>query len=209
MAEERKEGVQSFHARERDYVMDAAHGMFQRAWWAIAFRGLLAIVLGLLILTWPGQTLSILLAMLGVYLFLDGVFALVATFHAARDERSWWPYLLEGLLSIGVGILVFARPAAAALALLLLIAIRCVVAGAVEISSATALKRATGSSQWALWIGGLASILFGVLLVIRPFAGISALIWLAGIYCIVFGVMATITAFRVRGTVERTAARLT
>jgi uncharacterized membrane protein HdeD (DUF308 family) len=209
MAEERREGGFETLRRERDFVMDAAHGMFQRAWWAIAFRGLLAIVLGLLILTWPGETLSILLAMLGIYLFLDGVFALVATFHAARDERSWWPYLLEGLLSIGVGILVFARPAAAALGLLLLIAIRCVVAGAVEISSATALKRATGTTHWALWLGGLASILFGILLVVRPFAGIQALIWLAGIYCIVFGIMATITAFRVRGAVERTAARLT
>jgi uncharacterized membrane protein HdeD (DUF308 family) len=209
MAEERRPGFEGVVARDKDFMLNAVQGVFQRAWWAIAFRGLLAIVLGLLILTWPGQTLSILLAMLGVYLFLDGVFALVATFHAARDERSWWPYLLESLLSIGIGILVFARPTAAALALLLLIAVRSVVTGGVEISSATALKRATGSSQWALWLGGLASIAFGILIVIRPFAGLAALVWLAGIYCLVFGVMATITAFRVRGIAERTVANLT
>lgn len=210
MAEERFEGTGAARIREeRELMLGAAHGLFQRAWWAIAFRGLLAIVLGLLILTWPGQSLAILLAMLGIYLFFDGVFALVATFHAARDERSWWPYLLEGLLSIGIGILVFARPMAAALAVLLLISVRSVVTGAVEISSAVALRRTTGASHWALWLGGLAAIAFGILLVIRPFAGVAALVWLAGIYCIVFGIMATITAFQVRGRVERHVARLT
>ena len=209
MAEQRQDvyGAASERLREdRELMLGAAHGLFKRAWWAIAFRGLLAIVLGVLILTWPGATLAILLAILGVYMFLDGVFALVATFHAAQDKRSWWPYLLEGLLSIGIGILVFAHPAIAALGFLLLIAVRSVMTGAVEISSASALKRATGSSQWALWLGGLAAIAFGILLVIRPFAGLAALIWLAGIYCIVFGIMATITAFQARGLAERTVA---
>jgi len=209
MADERREGFEAVRARERDDVLGAAHELFRRGWGALAFRGLLGIVLGILILTWPGETLSILLAMLGIYCFLDGVFALVATFHAAHDHRTWWPYLLEGLLSIGIGILVFARPTVAALALLILIAVRSVVTGAVEISSATALKRATGSSQWALWIGGLAAILFGILLVVRPFAGLAALVWLAGIYCLIFGVMTTISAFSMRGRAERTVARLT
>jgi uncharacterized membrane protein HdeD (DUF308 family) len=189
-------------------MQDAAHALFNRAWWAIAFRGLLGIVIGLLVLTWPGASLAVILAMLGIYLFFDGIFALVATFHAAQDKRTWWPYLLEGLLSIGVGILTFSRPTVVALALLLLISVRCLITGGVELSSASALHKATGESQWALWLGGLASIAFGILLVIRPFAGIAALVWLVGIYALVFGVMALITAFRVRGSVERTLARV-
>jgi uncharacterized membrane protein HdeD (DUF308 family) len=204
--EERKPVYEDVRTQARDSLMYAAHGMFQRAWWAIALRGLLAIVLGVLILSWPGETLAILLALLGIYCFFDGVFALVATFQAAHEQRQWWPYLLEGLLSIAIGILVFARPAAAALALVLLIAIRCIVTGAVEISSASALRRTTGSSHWALWLGGLASLVFGVLILFRPFAGLSVLLWLAGIYCIVFGVMVIITAFGVRGRAERAVA---
>src|SRR5215471_2791020 len=151
MVEERREGFAAQLKAERSDVTQAVHDMFGRAWWAIAFRGLLGIVLGLLILSWPGQSLAVFLAMFGVYMFLDGIFDLVATFHAAQDERSWWPYLLEGLLSIGIGILVFARPTIAALGLLFLISIRCLVTGGVEISSAVALRRSTGKSQWALW----------------------------------------------------------
>jgi uncharacterized membrane protein HdeD (DUF308 family) len=184
-------------------IHEAAGDLFRRAWWAIAFRGLLAIVLGIVMLTWPGVTLAIFIAMLGIYLFFDGIFALVATFHAAREGQSWWPYLLEGLVSIGVGILAFARPTAVAVLLLILVAVRALIVGVTEISTGVSVRRATGHSAWFMWLAGVASLIFGVLLLARPGAGILALVWIAGIYTIVFGVMLDAEAFRLRG-VQRT-----
>jgi len=192
----------------RDVLNGAARGLFQRTWWAIALRGLLGIVLGVVLLRMPGVGLAAFLATLGVYFFLDGILALIATFHAAHDKRSWWPYLLSGIVSIGVGILVFARPAVAALGVLLLISVRCMVTGVVEISTAVALHRSSGSSQWALWLAGLASIVFGGLLLARPAAGIVSLVWLAGIYCLFFGITATITAFQTRSLGKRVLAHM-
>jgi uncharacterized membrane protein HdeD (DUF308 family) len=202
MAEPRgSDGSTIIDVRER--VFGVAHGMFRRAWWAIALRGLLAIVLGVVILTRPAMSLAVLLVAVGAYLFLDGLLALVATFHAAREDRSWWPYLLQGLVGVAAGMLVFAEPVAAALVLLLLIAVRSVITGIVEIGSAVSLKRDTGSREWALWIAGIASIAFGLLLVWVPAAGILTLVWLIGIYALVFGIDLTIVAFRTRALAAR------
>ena len=105
------------------------------AWWAIALRGLAAIVLGIVILTAPRPTFALLVGLLGIYFFVDGLFSLVATFHAGAQGQNWWPYLLEGLLSIGVGLLAFARPGITAFLLLALVGIRSIVVGVAEIAT--------------------------------------------------------------------------
>jgi uncharacterized membrane protein HdeD (DUF308 family) len=192
-----------------ELVDTTAGHLFQRAWWAIAFRGLLAIVLGIVMLTWPGITLSVFIAVLGIYVFFDGLFALVATFHAAHEGRTWWPYLLEGLVSIGVGILAFARPTAVALLLLVLIAVRSIIVGVAEIGTGVSVRKATGRSTWLLWLGGLASVAFGLLLLFYPAAGLLSLVWIAGIYAIVFGILLDAEAFRLKGVVRELAPRTT
>jgi uncharacterized membrane protein HdeD (DUF308 family) len=201
--EEQREGRYARATAPLHDVLTSADDLFKRAWWAIAFRGVLAIVLGILMLAWPGITLSVFVALLGVYMFFDGIFALVATFHAGQQGRSWWPYLLEGILSIGVGLLAFARPSAMALAVLILIAVRSIIVGVVEIGTGVSVRRATTTSPWLLWLGGLASIAFGVLLLVKPGPGLLALVWIAGIYMIVFGLMLDTEAFRLRSVRER------
>lgn len=177
--------------------------LFHRAWWAMALRGLAAIVLGVVIISRPGATLRVLLAMVGLYVFVDGVLTLVTAFHAARERRSWWPYVLEGVLSVGIGLYVLARPATAAFMLLILIAARAIVVGVVEIGTGLAVRRTTGSSAWMLWLGGLASVAFGLLLFASPGFGTLTLIWMIGVYTIAFGLMLDADAFRLRGLRHR------
>jgi len=173
--------------------------LFHRAWWAIVLRGLLGVVVGILALSWPVATFAVLLVLLGAYFFIDGVLALVATFHAAGEHRTWWPYLLEGLLSLAVGLLAFTRPLAVAFAVIILVAIRCFVTGFAEIGTAISLKREIGKSEWWLWLAGLVSIAFGVLILARPAAGALTLVWLIGAYAILFGIFEIVAAFRLKG----------
>lgn len=175
----------------------------RRAWWAIAFRGMLAILIGIVAMTWPQLTLAVLLVLLGTYLVLDGVFAVIAAFQATHEGRSWAPYLLEGLLSIVVGVLAFTRPATVAVFILLLIAFRSVITGFVTIATGIWLRRETGNSEWLMWLAGLASVAFGLILLARPGLGIATLLWVVGLYTIIFGIIEIIAAFRLKGAVGR------
>jgi uncharacterized membrane protein HdeD (DUF308 family) len=175
-----------------------AGNLFKRAWWAMALRGLFAILLGIAIISSPGRSLRVFISMLGIYLFLDGLFTLAATFSAAQRGRSWWPYLLEGALSVGAGILAFTRPASALLFVVLLLAVRAIVVGAVELGTGFSVRKETGASPWLLWLGGIVSVAFGVMLFARPGIGAFALIWTVGVYAVIFGILMDVEAFRLK-----------
>jgi uncharacterized membrane protein HdeD (DUF308 family) len=54
-------------------------------------------------------------------------------------------------------------------------------------------------NEWWLVLSGVASLLFGIALLISPGAGALALIWLIATYAIIFGVLLLVLAFRLRG----------
>jgi len=107
-----------------------------RNWWALLIRGLAAIVFGLIAFFAPGVTVAALVIVFGAYALVDGVFAIVAGLRAAQRHERWWPFALEGLLSILVGVIAFAMPAAAALALLLCVSAWAILTGVFRISAA-------------------------------------------------------------------------
>ena len=57
-----------------------------RNWWAIALRGLFAVLFGIAAFVWPGLTLAVLVILWGAYALADGIFNLVAAFRAAQQR---------------------------------------------------------------------------------------------------------------------------
>ena len=96
-----------------------------------------------------------------------------------------------------LGVVTFLWPGTVALILLYVIAAWAIITGTLEIAAAVGLRRAI-SGEWALIVGGVASVIFGVLLAVWPREGLLALVWIFGIYALVFGVMQLVLAFRVR-----------
>jgi uncharacterized membrane protein HdeD (DUF308 family) len=173
--------------------------ILSRNWWALALRGLAAILFGILAFAWPGLTLFVLVIFFGAYLLVDGIFAIVAAVRAAGEEARWWLLLIEGVLGVGAGLVAFFWPGLTALALLYLVAAWAIVTGIMEIVGAIRLRQEI-VGEWALILSGVLSFIFGVLLVVIPArAGLLSLTWLIGIYAIAFGVIMLVLAFRVRG----------
>ena len=182
--------------------------LLSRNWWALALRGLAAILFGILAFAWPGITLFVLIIFFGAYMLVDGIFAIVVAVRAAGEEARWWLLLLEGILGVVAGIVTFFWPGLTALALLYLIAAWAMVTGIMEIVEAIRLRQEI-VGEWALILGGAFSVLFGVLLVVIPArAGLLSLTWLIGIYAVAFGVLLVILAFRVRNALSSAEGRV-
>ena len=172
--------------------------VLSRNWWALALRGLAAIIFGILAFVWPGITLWALILLFGAYMLVDGVFAIVAAARVAGEAARWWLLLVEGILGVLAGIVAFVWPDLTALALLYFVAAWAIVTGIFEIVGAIRLRREI-EGEWALILGGALSVLFGVLLVaVGPGVGLLSLVWLIGVYAVAFGVLLLILAFRVR-----------
>jgi uncharacterized membrane protein HdeD (DUF308 family) len=175
--------------------------VLSRNWWALALRGLAAILFGVLAFVWPGITLWALVLLFGAYMLVDGIFAIVAAVRGAGRETRWWLLLVEGVLGVLAGIVAFLWPDITALALLYLVAAWAIVTGVLQIVAAIRLRQEI-EGEWALILGGILSVIFGLLLAVLPGPGILALVWLIGAYAVVSGVLLIVLAFRVRNQAE-------
>ncbi len=168
-------------------------------WWALALRGVIAILFGLAALLRPGIALGALILLFGAYALVDGVFAIVGVFGGTRGGTPRWLLFIEGVAGILAGLIAFVLPGLTAVVLLYLIAAWALVTGVFEVATAIRLRQEI-TGEWALIVGGAFSMLFGVILaVVGPGVGLLSLIWLIGVYALAFGILLLITAFRVRG----------
>lgn len=164
-----------------------------RNWWALAIRGAVAVVFGVIALAWPGITLWTLALVYGAYAFVDGVFALAAAIAGTAARRPWGMLLLEGIVGILIGLFAVLWTPAVAVALAYLVAFWAVLTGILEILAAIRLRQHI-TSEWALVLGGVLSVLLGVLLILWP----PLLAVFLGWYAIVWGVLLLTLAFRLR-----------
>ena len=101
------------------------------------------------------------------------------------------------MFGILAGILTFVWPGITALVLLYLIAFWAILTGVAEIVAAIALRREI-QGEWALILGGVLSVRFGIVLAALPGVGLLSLVWLVGVYAIVFGGALIALALRLR-----------
>jgi uncharacterized membrane protein HdeD (DUF308 family) len=178
---------------EQSTAMSAA---LAQNWWAIAIRGVLAIIIGVIAFAAPVATMLSLVLLFSAYMLVDGVFAIVAAVRAARQHERWGLLALEGIVSIAVAAIAVLWPGITIVAYVLLVAAWAIVTGALMVGAAFRLNLDHGRG-W-LVLGGIASLIYGALLIIAPLIGALVLTWWFGAYALVFGVFMLILAFRLR-----------
>jgi uncharacterized membrane protein HdeD (DUF308 family) len=181
--------------------------VFTGSWWALALRGLAAVIFGILAFIWPDITLTALVFLFGAYALVDGAFSIIASLRAPKGFKRWWLLLIQGCLSVAAGIFAFVLPVMTAYVLLILIASWAIVTGVFEIAAAIQMRKEI-KGEWLLILSGIASVLFGAALLWNPVVGALVMVWLIGAYAIVFGVLMIALGFKLRG-LEQAAHRMT
>ncbi|KTB49341.1 hypothetical protein DEALK_02540 [Dehalogenimonas alkenigignens] len=174
-----------------------------RNWWLLALRGIAAIIFGVLALVWPSLTVLSLVVLFGALAFVEGVFSITTAIAVHKKNEYWWAILLAGVAGIIIGLITFFWPDVTALALLYLIASWALITGGFEIAAAIKLRKLI-NNEWVMILGGLLSILVGVLLVVFPGAGALSVIWLIGSFAIAFGILQIVLAFKVKSLAPQT-----
>jgi uncharacterized membrane protein HdeD (DUF308 family) len=167
-----------------------------RNWWAIAIRGVVAILFGLAALFMPGLTLLALILLFAAWAIVDGIFALVSGFRRGGGSVDWL-LVAGGIAGIVAGILAIVWPGVTAIVLVALIAAWALVTGAAEVWAAYRYRRIL-RHEVLLAADGILSVILGVLLVLFPGTGALALVWAIGAVAIVSGIVLLILAFRLR-----------
>ena len=160
------------------------------------FRGLAAIVFGVLTLVWPGLSLTVLVYLFGVFAVIGGITAVVAALRST-GMPGWGFLLFEGILGVLAGTVALIWPGITALAFLFLLAAWAIIIGILEFIAPLAFPMSGGRAALSV-LTGVLSVVFGVLIAARPVSGLLTVAWLIGVYAIVVGIIYVAVYFESR-----------
>lgn len=162
--------------------------VYLEKWWTSLLRGFLALVLGLVVLFRPVETISALIMLFGIFLILDGAVASIISLIRSKQINNWKSFFILGLLGVLFGLILLFWPGLFLLLLILLIVIWAIILGASFVYTGIQRRKEVPGSNLMIVIGILSGIL-GILLLLIPQAGLITLTWILGMFLIFFGLL--------------------
>ncbi len=162
-------------------------------WWLLLIQGIIALILGSFLLTYPIKTLYVIIWFLGFYWFFSGM---VTLFSAFVDSSNRGIKILLGFLGIILGLLILAYPLYSTFIVPFVFTI--MVGVIALIYGFIALYGAFTGQGWGVGILGVLSIIFGLIILANPIASTLAVPFVFGILGVVFGFAAIVGSFFLR-----------
>src|ERR1700739_1480993 len=156
-------------------------------WTSATLSGLLAVILGVVILAWPEPSVVAAAVFFGAYLVVSGVALVILAFILPPSTGSRFLNLISGVASVALGILAF-RHFGEGYAILLLaiwVATGFIIRGVVVTASAIGIPRFPGRG-WAI-IFGFISVIAGFVVLAYPFDSIETLALVVGVWLTILG----------------------
>jgi uncharacterized membrane protein HdeD (DUF308 family) len=177
-------------------------GSFRKMWLLPVLFGGAGVLLGLLVLIWPGHTVKALTVLFGVYLVLTGGYRFVAALQLKDvDAVARAVALVLAVLSFAFGVVCLAEPFTAASSLALVIGVFWLASGALTVFGARQRARSTPGRSPGM-TGGVFAMVVGLLIMIFPGASLVVLAWILGLWLIFFGGTALVTGLVARKVLE-------
>ena len=169
------------------------HDRLGDVWWSFLVRGVLAAGLGIVALFWPKATLALLIRLVGLYILFDGIMGLIGAFRA----RQMGPYLVPGLVTVAIGLVLLFWPDVTGRWLLIVLGAWVIFQGAILFLAGRQTDPRDPDRSSTLAMGAVAAIA-GLILIIWPGTGAVAISWAIAIVALLIGAVFIYLAMRLR-----------
>lgn len=173
------------------------HLLSRAAWQTVLLTGIASLILGVLVLVWPGASLQAAGVLFGLYLVVSGVLQLAAAFGTHRTTSLRVLAFISGAVSILLGLFCFRGPLQSVLLLALWIGIGWMFRGITEIVAAVH-DPAMPARGWHIFLGAV-TVVAGIVLIDSPVESATVLMLVGGWWLVVVGVVEIVTSVRLRG----------
>ncbi len=154
------------------------------------FHGILAIVFGIIVVSYPDLSISLLATFFGLLLLIGGAILSIGAYLKKDMKKYGKKDFILGILSVVLAIVILSYPKESVAAFLLLsVGIWAVITGAILIWAYTHRFKDEKRRPVTL-VFGIASLFFGLFMALRPMEGTYGIAIAVGIYAILYGVHA-------------------
>jgi uncharacterized membrane protein HdeD (DUF308 family) len=168
-----------------------------RSWGWVLFFGVATVILGILVVLRPEATIYGFAILLGIWLFVSGLFRLVLAIADDHDSGATRVLLaILGILSVIVGIFFLRHTYETITSLAFLIGLFWVVGGIIEFFSAYSHPKTPGRGIRVVM--GLLGLIAGVVTLVVPGITLVTLATIMGIWLVIYGLLQIVTSFALR-----------
>jgi uncharacterized membrane protein HdeD (DUF308 family) len=178
---------------ERDDILQ----LIGRSWgWVLAF-GVATLVLGILVILQPKATIYGFALLLGIWLFVSGLFRIVMAIADDRDSGDVrvLPAML-GLLSVIIGVFFLRHTYETVATLTFLLGLFWIVGGIIEFFSAYSHKGMPG--RGFRLVMGVLGVAAGIVTLAVPAITLHVLVVVMGIWLMLYGLLQIVTSLTIR-----------
>ena len=159
--------------------------MFKSTSTSLILLGMLAVIVGVIAIAWPGVTILALVILFAIYAFMAAGLQAARAF-SSRTAGPVFGHLLLGLIDLAAGVVAVVWPGPTAYVLVIIVAAWALAGGFAEIFAGFQSGETAGTRAMFI-IAGLVSVAFGVVLFARPGLGAVTLALLFGLYTMIYG----------------------
>lgn len=183
-----------------------ARTLCKRAWWVFLIGGIASVIFGILAIVDPAVALLVLSIYFAASVLVDGAVNVIGAVQH-REKDGWWMLLLIGVLGVLVGGYALLNPPVSMAAFVYLVAFMAILLGGLLFMLGRKVRERI-EREWVLYVCGILSIIWGILIVLQPVSGAVSVVYMIATWAIMIGVLRIFFAFKAKGLAENVGERV-
>ena len=177
---------------------EAPPALLPHLWKTELISGVLAVLLGITVLAWPGISILVAAILFGAYLLVTGIAQVIMAFSLHVTAGGRVLLFISGAAALILAVLAFRHfgEGYAVLLLAIWIGVGFIFRGVATTVAAISDTTLPGRG-WNIFVGVI-SLIAGVVVIASPFESILTLAIVVGVWLIVIGVFEIVSAFGIR-----------